>query len=131
MNFLLIVSAIVALWAWKSGRLRDLRFGDIAAVTAGLVALKLASNGRMGMALMAGAGVFAWVILRGRRAGSGMAGDEARRLLEVPADADAETIRAAHRRLISRVHPDTGGSAELSRKVNEARDTLISELKAK
>ena len=33
-------------------------------------------------------------------------------------------IRAAHRRLLQAVHPDHGGSAELTRRVNAARDLL-------
>jgi hypothetical protein len=50
---------------------------------------------------------------------------EARAILGVEPDADAEAIRAAHRRLIGAVHPDRGGSAELTRRVNLARDTLL------
>ncbi len=46
-------------------------------------------------------------------------------LLDVPYDASPEMIRAAHRRLIARVHPDAGGSADLSARVNAARDTLL------
>ena len=51
--------------------------------------------------------------------------DEAREILGVRADADAEAIRAAHRRLVTAVHPDKGGSAELTRRINAARDTLL------
>lgn len=51
--------------------------------------------------------------------------DEARAILGVGADADAEAIRAAHRRLVSAVHPDRGGSVELTRRINAARDTLL------
>lgn len=50
---------------------------------------------------------------------------EARAVLGVPADADAESIRAAHRKLVAAVHPDKGGSAELTRRVNAARDVLL------
>jgi hypothetical protein len=50
---------------------------------------------------------------------------EAHAILGLPADADAEAIRAAHRRLIAAVHPDRGGSAELARRINLARDTLL------
>ena len=56
---------------------------------------------------------------------------EARALLGVGTDASAEEIRAAHRRLIARVHPDTGGSAGLATRVNAARDALIDELNKK
>ena len=52
---------------------------------------------------------------------------EARALLGVPAEADGEAIRAAHRRLVGQVHPDRGGSAELARRVNAARDLLLRE----
>ncbi len=40
--------------------------------------------------------------------------------------ASVEEIRAAHRRLLRTVHPDHGGSAELTRQVNAARDILLS-----
>jgi DnaJ-domain-containing protein 1 len=50
---------------------------------------------------------------------------QARAVLGVGPDADAETIRAAHRRLVAGVHPDRGGSAELARRVNAARDLLL------
>jgi DnaJ family protein C protein 19 len=39
--------------------------------------------------------------------------------------ADEDDIRAAHRRLLQAVHPDHGGSAELTRRVNAARDLLL------
>ena len=51
--------------------------------------------------------------------------DEARAILGVSANADEEAIRSAHRRLVSAVHPDKGGSAELTQRINAARDTLL------
>jgi DnaJ homolog subfamily C member 19 len=60
------------------------------------------------------------------RAGDALA--EARATLGVPPNADADTIRAAHRRLVADVHPDRGGSAEQARQVNAARDTLLKSL---
>jgi DnaJ homolog subfamily C member 19 len=60
--------------------------------------------------------------------GSGMSRYDAARLLEVEPDADVETILAAHRRLIAKVHPDAGGSAELAARVNQARDILLRDL---
>jgi CysZ protein len=51
--------------------------------------------------------------------------EEARAILGVSASADEETIRSAHRRLVSAVHPDKGGSEELTRRINAARDTLL------
>jgi DnaJ homolog subfamily C member 19 len=51
--------------------------------------------------------------------------DEARAILGIGTDADEEAIRSAHRRLVSAVHPDKGGSEELTRRINAARDTLL------
>jgi DnaJ homolog subfamily C member 19 len=51
--------------------------------------------------------------------------DEARAILGVGHDADEAAIRDAHRRLVRAVHPDTGGSAELTQRINAARDTLL------
>ena len=67
---------------------------------------------------------FLWKQMSGRTT---MPPAEARRLLEVPVGAGPQDIADAHRRLIARVHPDAGGSAELARRVNVARDVLIAE----
>lgn len=53
---------------------------------------------------------------------------DARALLGVRPDASLDDIRDAHRRLIAKVHPDSGGSAELATRVNLARDTLVGEV---
>jgi len=50
---------------------------------------------------------------------------EARATLGVGPDAGVKEVRAAHRRLVTSVHPDKGGSAELTRRINAARDTLL------
>jgi preprotein translocase subunit Sec63 len=50
---------------------------------------------------------------------------EALALLGLDGDANDDDIRAAHRRLIAKVHPDRGGSADLARRINLARDTLL------
>ena len=65
-----------------------------------------------------------WLFLRKpKRAAMGEA--EARKVLGVGRDADSDAVRAAHRRLVAAVHPDRGGSAELTRQLNAARDTLL------
>jgi DnaJ homolog subfamily C member 19 len=51
--------------------------------------------------------------------------DDAARLLGVRSDAGPEAIIEAHRRLIGKVHPDAGGSAELAAQINQARDILL------
>lgn len=53
---------------------------------------------------------------------------EARDVLGLPVDADAAAVRAAHRRIVTQVHPDKGGSADLTARVNAARDTLLAAL---
>ena len=53
---------------------------------------------------------------------------EARAILGIGASAGADEIRSAHRRLVSAVHPDKGGSAELTRRINTARDVLLRQL---
>jgi hypothetical protein len=50
---------------------------------------------------------------------------EARALLGLDPCADAAAIRAAHRRLIARNHPDAGGTQALAEKINQARDLLL------
>lgn len=83
----------------------------------------------MGKILLAAA-VIAIAILwwQGRRRAPAMQPGEARRLLGLGEGASLEEIRAAHRRLIAKVHPDAGGSADLAERVNLARDTLVAEM---
>ena len=54
-----------------------------------------------------------------------MTREEALAILGLAAGATEEEIRAAHRRLILRVHPDAGGSADLAARINRAKDVLL------
>ena len=73
-----------------------------------------------------------WLWWRQRAAArAAMPPAEARALLGLERGAGLEEIREAHRRLIARVHPDAGGSAELAHRVNAARDALVAELNRK
>jgi len=54
-----------------------------------------------------------------------MTRDEALAILGLASAATEEEIRAAHRRLILRVHPDAGGSADLAARINRAKDVLL------
>ena len=127
MTLLLLVAAAVALWGWRTGQLRALRHGDVAAALAALIGASLLRHGDSVPALIAlgGAGLWVWARTRRVPAPSASALNAARALLELPPRADAQAVRAAHRRLILRVHPDAGGSAELARQVNQARDILL------
>lgn len=69
---------------------------------------------------------FTGQLVKKRRPGMGL--DEARAVLGIDADADAEAIRAAHRRIVAQVHPDKGGTADLTARVNAARDVLLAAL---
>ncbi len=71
---------------------------------------------------------------QGRRAGSEGGGpratmtlEEARAILGVAEDADADAIKAAHRKLMQRLHPDHGGTDYLAGRINLARQVLLGE----
>lgn len=117
-------------WAWWTGRLKGFTYEDGIAAASFLLGLRLMTTGRVlpGAVLMAGA--ILWAAWRRGRASppATMAVEDARKLLGLRPDATVAEIRDAHRRLISRVHPDIGGSEELANRVNAARDTLIAEL---
>lgn len=124
---LLIAAAGVGYWAWKTREGQALRVGDVAAVVAALIGLRFLTRGGGGQleGVIALAGAAWWYWFRRKGASTAMTQAEARRLLDLPPDASREQIRAAHRRLVARVHPDVGGSADLTRQVNAARDTLL------
>lgn len=52
----------------------------------------------------------------------------ARQLLGVEAGASREEVIAAHRRLVTLVHPDRGGTNAAMQEANAARDLLLGEL---
>ena len=115
-------------WAWWTGRLKRFTYEDGVAAVLFLLGLRLFTTGKMltGAVLMAGA--LFWAAWRRKQlAQDSMTPADARKLLGVSDEATLAEIREAHRRLITRVHPDSGGSAELANRVNVARDTLVAE----
>ena len=126
---ILIASAVVG-YAWRTDRLRGYGYEDGIAVLLFLLGFRLLTTGRM----LIGAALIAWALLWAayRRAQTSprptMPVEDARQLLGVGRHATLAEISDAHRRLIARVHPDLGGSAELARRVNVARDILIAEI---
>lgn len=128
--WVLLAAGAVLVWAWKTGQLRALRYGDVAAAVGGVLALRLLSKGQVAVGVAGLAVVVIWIALRRRAIPPALAMpvDEARGVLDLPPDADRDAIQEAHRRLIARVHPDAGGSEELARRVNAARDVLLADL---
>ncbi len=73
-------------------------------------------------------GFWPWQMLRtrgGRPLSRAQRLEEARALLGVGKGASGAEIRAAHKRLVSRVHPDRGGTATEFQAANDARDLLL------
>lgn len=129
---LLIIAGAGLYWAWRNDRLKAFTYEDGVAMALFLLGFRMLTTGRVltGAALMAGS--MFWAAYRRRTAAvPAIPVEEARALLGVGAGATLVEIRDAHRRLIARVHPDTGGSSELANRVNAARDTLVAEMNRK
>ncbi len=126
-------------WLVWTGRLQRMSAKDGMALGLAIAGAVMAAKGRPiigALPLILSAGYFALRIRRKPRLSpkSGTkpappapneAVAEASALLGLPRDADADAIRAAHRRLIASVHPDRGGTEALAAKINAARDTLL------
>jgi hypothetical protein len=131
MGFVALLAVALVGWLWWKGHLGADAGRKLAVVGGAGLALWLIARGQMLPGLALGAAVAAlgfggW--MRGRVAVRPMDEIEARQVLGVGLNATADEINAAHRRIIAQVHPDKGGSAELARRVNAARDYLIANL---
>ena len=118
------------LWLTFGSRImRDRR--NWPALGAMIVGLALLAKGEfIAAAVLIGGGIF-WLRRPKRKAAptQAFASDrtlaEARDLLGLAPDADRAAILAAHRRLIARNHPDSGGTEALAARLNAARDLLL------
>lgn len=134
MGLLALLLVAFAAWLVLTGRLQRMTLADGVMLGLAIVGAIMAARGRP----LIGAGALglaaAYGIGRTRRKGQGAAPvrpadpqavREARALLGVGDDADDEAIKAAHRRLIAKTHPDAGGTEALAEKINEARSLLL------
>lgn len=139
MSLAWIILGAAALWGLiRLGRQSD-RAGKVqwrvtatimAAAAWGAAALAAMRGGWIIAAALAGAGLWLAIASRQRTAGPDRGGEamgeaEARRVLGVSRDAEEAEIRAAYRRLMTRAHPDAGGSEGLAERLNAARDRLL------
>ncbi|RYM14485.1 MULTISPECIES: J domain-containing protein [Sphingobium] len=138
MGVLTLFIAALAIWLIWTGKLQRMTAKDGMALGAALVGAVLAAKGKpvIGAPLLIGAALFfakqgnikAKARTRPAAPVAPPPADDvakARALLGVAPDADAGTIRAAHRRLIASVHPDKGGTEALAAQINAARDLLL------
>jgi DnaJ homolog subfamily C member 19 len=76
--------------------------------------------------VLAAIGLGLYLFVTNKLAGPrGMSVDEAAKLLGVGVQTDTNSIIEAHRRLITKVHPDAGGTDALAAQINRARDIML------
>ncbi|MCB2014897.1 MAG: DnaJ domain-containing protein [Sphingobium sp.] len=136
MGFLALLLVVLAAWLIWTGRLQRMTATDGIMLGLAIVGAIMAARGQpvIGGAPLAGAAIYALRRMsasrRARPAAAPSPTDnsalrEARALLGLDEHADADAIRAAHRRLIAKTHPDAGGTQALAEKINQARDILL------
>tara|TARA_R110000868_G_scaffold19277_12_gene83028 strand:+ start:6596 stop:7048 length:453 start_codon:yes stop_codon:yes gene_type:complete len=132
MGLLAILLIGVAGWLVWTGRLQRITAKDGLMLGIAIVGAVMAAKGKplIGVLPVIVSVIYAAMRIRKPAKAVRAAPDEscvadARELLGLSANADAEDIRAAHRRLIATVHPDKGGTQALAAKINESRDVLL------
>jgi hypothetical protein len=133
----IIVALIAAALAWAvwTGKLRKQQLPPI---LLGLAGAFLAARGNLLFGVAAIGIALTWYRgltwrLFGTKAKQSdqFAIDKARFMLGVSRFDNAEFINERHRALITKNHPDTGGSESRAKELNEARDLLLRDLKDK
>jgi DnaJ-domain-containing protein 1 len=137
MSLIWLVLAGIVVWALvRLGRQTEGPRRGQWRVAATLIAAALLGGGALALsrgAWITGVGLCAaalWLTLASRirsvpPRGEGLSDAEARSILGVSADATAQDITAAWRRLMARAHPDQGGTEGLAAKLNAAKDRLL------
>jgi DnaJ-domain-containing protein 1 len=98
----------------------------MAALAIGAAAWDAMRGGWLGGSILATAALWlATSASRPPRRVGGMGVSEAAAMLGVAEGADRQTIDAAYRRLMLRVHPDRGGAAGLAAQLNAARAAML------
>ena len=124
---LIALIAVLALACWMHTRGELLpalrRWGAVAALA--LLAVRMLETGKpLFAAVIAAAALFWWYAAKGR-AVEATAEVEARTLLGLTSDADADAVHAAWRRGVAQAHPDAGGSTDAVQRLTAARDLLL------
>jgi hypothetical protein len=116
-------------------------FRKVLAVVLGVAAFFILIKGNIAVAgVLATAAVLSWqgalwTYLSSKVAGpqvankeeQSMTKKEALEILELTGSPSKEDIKAAHHRLMMKIHPDQGGSGYFAAKLNQAKDILLSE----
>lgn len=145
MQFLvLIIGAVILYYAVskylnsKPEKFNDL-FRKILAAVFGVVAFvilirgNIAVAGVLGMAAVLSWQGTLWSYLASKAGGpkvtqknsENMTREEALSILELSGTPSDEEIKAAHHRLMMKIHPDQGGSGYFAAKLNQAKDILL------
>lgn len=143
---ILILGAIILYFALskylnkKPEQFNDM-FRKVLAVVLGVVAFIILIKGNVAVAgVLATAAVLSWqgslwTYLRAKADGphlaqnknEDMSREEALTILELSGSPSVEEIKAAHHRLMKKIHPDQGGSGYFAAKLNQAKDLLLKE----
>ena len=115
-------------------------FGKILAAALGVVAFFILIRGNIPVALILATGAALswqgslWSYLRSRAGGGdqkpndqveAMTREQALAILELTGNPTEEEIKAAHHRLMMKIHPDQGGSGYFAAQLNQAKDLLL------